>query len=344
MDRQPLVSVIIPVYNAEMFLEECMTSVLGQTYTNLEVILVDDGSADASGKMCDAYAKKDPRVRVIHKENGGPMSACLDGVKAAQGEYLAFVDSDDWVDAIMIEELVKKTSENGKEIICSNYVIEKAHQSVLVTQSMQPGTYDKKAIEKQLFPDFFGKEERRIHGSRCMKLISGKLLYENLQYADLQVSMGEDMYLILLAVLDAERLVVAEGGYYYHYRFVEHSLVHKYNPHFLEEIDQLYDKIKDVIEKKVKQEKLKETFFLGLKKEYIFLFFFLIKNELRGKGNQCYPNLRKYVKEEKVKKGLDRIEVEVSGSANRLLYLIWKKPSVFRIGAVRAVIKIFDKI
>ena len=344
MERQPLVSIIIPVYNVEQYLDECMESVLKQTYANLEVVLVDDGSVDNSPKMCDEYAMKDKRVRVIHKENGGPMPACIVGVEKAQGEYLAFMDSDDWVDLTMIEELIKETTGNEKEMICSNYVIEKANQSIKVKQSMKPGVYDRKAIEEQLFPYLLGKEERRIHGSRCMKLISKSLISENLGFTDLNVSMGEDMFLIFMALLDAKRIVVIEEGYYYHYRFLESSLVHKYKPHMYDEIGSLYDKLQKVIEEKANGEEQRKVFLQGLKKEYIFLFFFVLKNELRGPGKNCISKIRAYVKEAKKSRELEEISVEVKGKANKLLYLIWKKPSAFRIMMIRFIIKMFDRL
>ncbi len=344
MEKQPLISIVIPVYNVEQYLDECMASVLNQTYTNLEVVLVDDGSKDRSPAMCDEYAMKDARVQVVHKENGGPMSACIAGVEKASGEYLAFMDSDDWIDLTMVEELVKETTGNKKEMICSNYIIEKANQSIKIKQSMKPGVYDRKAIEEELFPVLLGKEERRIHGSRCMKLISRDLILGNLKFAELNVSMGEDLYLIFLAVLDAKRIVVVEEGYYYHYRFVESSLVHKYKPHMHEEVGRLYDNLQRVIESKVVDAKQKKMFLQELRKEYIFLFFFVLKNELRGPKENCSSRIQKYIKEEKKSKELEQISVEVNGKANKLLYLIWKRPSAFRIAAVRFVINIFDRL
>ena len=344
MERQPLISIIIPVYNVEKYLDECMASVLEQTYTNLEIILVDDGSKDRSPELCDAYAVKDLRVQVIHKENGGPMSACITGVERAKGEYLAFMDSDDWVELAMIEELVKKTSGNDKEMICSNYIIEKANQSIKIKQSMKPGIYDRKAIEERLFPCFLGNEERRIHGSRCMKLISRKLICDNLKYANLDVSMGEDLFLIFLAVLDASRIVVLDEGYYYHYRFLESSLVHKYKPNMYKEIGSLYDNIQRVIESKSREEKQKNMFMQQLRKEYIFLFFYVIKNELRGPGKNCISRIQGYIKEAKQSKNLQDIFVVVNGKANKLLHFIWIKPSAVRIVVVRFMIKIFDSL
>lgn len=344
MKRQPLISMIIPVYNVEKYLDECMDSVLHQTYSNLEVILVDDGSKDRSPVMCDEYAKKDARVQVIHKENGGPMSACIAGVEKAKGEYLAFMDSDDWIDLTMLEELAKETTGNQKEMVCSNYIIEKPSSSIKIKQSMEPGVYDREAIEARLFPCLFGQEERRIHGSRCMKLISKSLIADNLKFAELNVSMGEDLYLIFLAVLDAKCIVVVEEGYYYHYRFVENSLVHKYKPYMHEEVGRLYEQLQRVMETKVSDETQKKIFLEELKKEFIFLYFFVLKNELRGPTQNCIGRIQAYIKEEKQSKKLEDISVEVNGKANKLLYFIWKKPSAFRIAAVRCIIKIFDRM
>lgn len=115
----PLISVIVPVYNVEKYLRECVDSLLQQTYKNLEIILVDDGSLDECGAICDEYEGKDSRVKVIHKENGGLSDARNTGLALARGAWIAFVDSDDWVEARYIEELYelcKKT--NTRMSIC----------------------------------------------------------------------------------------------------------------------------------------------------------------------------------------------------------------------------------
>lgn len=112
----PLITVIVPVYNIEKYLERCVNSIRNQTYENLEILLVDDGSTDRSGEMCDTFAAKDPRIRVIHKENGGSSSARNLGIAQAKGEYLGFVDSDDYVSENMYELLVSALREYGAEI------------------------------------------------------------------------------------------------------------------------------------------------------------------------------------------------------------------------------------
>lgn len=119
MPREETISVIVPVYKVEELLPRCVDSILGQTYEKLEIILVDDGSPDASGKLCDAYAQKDPRIRVIHKENGGLSSARNAGLDVATGEYIAFVDSDDWLVPEAYQGMLGAMKANGVKLVCA---------------------------------------------------------------------------------------------------------------------------------------------------------------------------------------------------------------------------------
>lgn len=132
MDQK--ISVIIPIYKVENYLKECLNSVVNQTYTNLEIILVDDGSPDNCPQICEDYASKDKRIKVIHKENGGLSSARNAGLEIATGEYIAFVDSDDWLELdmyeLLLDELLKSNADvsicnpifegKGKNNLCSN--------------------------------------------------------------------------------------------------------------------------------------------------------------------------------------------------------------------------------
>ncbi|MBO5347143.1 MAG: glycosyltransferase [Lachnospiraceae bacterium] len=116
MEATPLISVIVPVYNIKEYLSRCVTSIIGQSYEKLEILLVDDGSTDGTGILCDELAKQDQRIRVFHKENGGSSSARNFGIQNATGEFLGFVDSDDYIEADMYERLVGGIMTSGAEI------------------------------------------------------------------------------------------------------------------------------------------------------------------------------------------------------------------------------------
>jgi len=118
MDNMPLISVIVPVYKVEKYLQRCVDSIRAQTYRNLEIILVDDGSPDDCGTLCDRFAVQDERIRVIHKENGGLSSARNAGIDIARGEYLGFVDSDDWIEHTMYETLLSAALRENVKLVC----------------------------------------------------------------------------------------------------------------------------------------------------------------------------------------------------------------------------------
>lgn len=115
------VSVIVPVYNVEQYVAKCLESVINQTYTNLEIICVDDGSTDNSGNICDEYAQKDSRIKVFHKTNGGLASARNVALSYVTGDYIGFVDSDDWIEPEMYETLVQQIEKNNVDMVCCNY-------------------------------------------------------------------------------------------------------------------------------------------------------------------------------------------------------------------------------
>lgn len=126
---KPAVSVIVPIYNVEQYLSKCIESIINQTLSNIEIILVDDGSTDNSGTIAGFYEKKDSRIKVIHKKNGGQGSARNKGIEIAIGEYIGFVDSDDWVDLDMYEVLYKEAKNSCSDIaICSRKVFDGENQ------------------------------------------------------------------------------------------------------------------------------------------------------------------------------------------------------------------------
>ena len=145
------ISVIVPVYKAEDVLMKCVESILTQTYTNLEVILVDDGSPDHSGAICDQYVKKDSRVKVIHKKNGGVSSARNYGLNIATGDYCTFVDSDDYIDPTMYENMMKKAKQFDCDVVMCDCVKEYGDRGEVYTHEIRSGYYNRKQLEEEYF-------------------------------------------------------------------------------------------------------------------------------------------------------------------------------------------------
>jgi glycosyltransferase involved in cell wall biosynthesis len=132
-----VVSIIVPIYNAELYLEQCIDSILNQTYKDIEVILINDGSKDNSGMICDKYAKMDNRIKVIHQKNSGPSFARNTGINCATGKYIQFVDADDTIKTDMIEKLVHAAKPNNELVVCG-YKIFTKDQENLVVQDISP--------------------------------------------------------------------------------------------------------------------------------------------------------------------------------------------------------------
>jgi len=150
-DNFPLLSVIVPIYNVDRYLKKCLDSLLNQTYTNLEIILINDGSTDSSYEICKQYAGKDPRFRLINKENGGLGQARNVGLENANGDIYAFVDSDDWIDIRMFEKMISAMEEYNADIVQCNYCRTRSEKINVLEQTEYPQLYKGRDIIPKLF-------------------------------------------------------------------------------------------------------------------------------------------------------------------------------------------------
>ena len=329
------ISMIIPVYNAEQYLKKCVDSVRAQTYGNLEIMLVDDGSTDSSGELCDAYAEKDERIRVVHKENGGLVSAWKAGVEECSGEYVSFLDSDDWIDPEMLSEMSAYLTGNDREMVISDYIIERDGGSQeYVWQKLVPGVYGRKEIEEKIFPCLLGQEERYITISRCMKLISKRLIAENGSYTDPAIIVGEDTTIMLPVLLDCQRIVAMDHKAYYHYLYVKESMVHKYNEKLTENIRKLIQTTDRILKDKFTGDKLEEQQ-SHLDQESVLWYFLVLKNEARGNPSGYCRNILKLCRSEEIRNLVKRTEITVNQPANKLLYLVMKHPNELTVRLLR---------
>ena len=202
----PKLSVIVPVYNTEKYLRECIDSILAQTFTDFELILVDDGSTDSSGAICDEYAEKDSRIQVIHQQNGGATLARRSGVRCARGEYITFVDSDDWIHRDMYHILLSR--EPADILICNMFKSTDAGMLELIS-CVTPGIYDKQALADRIYPTMLFDYDRcqpAVHPSLCTKLIRGDIIRDVIERVSDDVTYGEDALCSFACILAAERI------------------------------------------------------------------------------------------------------------------------------------------
>ncbi len=247
-NKNVLISIIVPIYNIKDYLEKCIESILRQTYRNLEIILVDDGSTDGSGQICDEYAKKDSRIVVIHKENGGLVSARKAGAKAATGDYVIDVDGDDWIGESRIENLVLKGISSGADMIYLNgYHIQWGKKFVLDEPSMQEGYYSADEIRPYL-QDTDSCFIRRLLPLMCCWGIERDLYLRIQLMVDEQIFSSEDLVFFWLCLLEADNVyVIREPSYYYVMR--ETSLTHSSEKRLLQSQSLAYKAIKDALDR-----------------------------------------------------------------------------------------------
>ena len=142
MEHSDKISVIVPIYKVEPYLRQCFDSIVGQTYRNLEIILIDDGSPDNCGAICNEYAERDNRVTVIHKQNGGLSAARNDGIAATTGDWIAFVDSDDWIETDYYEKLLAAVEIRNSDIVISGcFLMEYPHKQKRVYNFSEQAFY-----------------------------------------------------------------------------------------------------------------------------------------------------------------------------------------------------------
>ncbi|MBD3107668.1 glycosyltransferase family 2 protein [Bacillus sp. AGMB 02131] len=243
-----LVSLIVPIYNAEKYLDKCITSILNQTFTNFELILVNDGSTDASLSICTKYQKKDNRILVINKKNEGSIATRRKGVQAASSDYVMFVDADDWIDKKMIETLYTESINSSADItVCNMYKV--LGNSKLIKRKnnseyfKEDKLYDKEKIMNELIVAYF-------YGHPFPANLFGKLYKKDLllncgKFLEKIHFLGENLYYNLEIFLKTNRIKVINKPLYY-YR--AGGITSKYMPYFFDDIVNGYEIQKEVID------------------------------------------------------------------------------------------------
>ena len=214
---KPFFSVIVPIYNVGEYIEQCIDSIISQTYRNIEIILVDDGSTDGSGQICDEYVAKDDRIIVIHKENGGLVSARQAGAIKATGEYVICVDGDDYISKEYIEVFYESIDKTGADVVCCGSTWKYEDHETLRPVEVAAGFYEKDKINEYIMPILIEGTDGRWFAATVWAKAMRRELYVPVQCeVDRRLKIGEDNACTKPVLFNAKSVVVCDSyGYYY---------------------------------------------------------------------------------------------------------------------------------
>lgn len=267
LKQSELLSVIVPIYNSEEYLLECVTSIIHQTYKKLEIILVDDGSTDSSGILADALCETDARIKVIHKKNGGILSAKYAGIVNTYGNYITFVDSDDWIDLNMYQILMDEVTENRADLVTSGHFAyrEDGQTTAMYDRYIAEGIYEKSEINDTILPIMLFDSRTSVWSfdpSTCYKIYCREKLMPILEKVRHKTFyFGEDQVITYLYLLHAEKICCSHKCFYYHRQRKKNELIPYFKEdNFFQYLNELYDclynefkkhEMKDVLRKQL---------------------------------------------------------------------------------------------
>ena len=225
-----IVSIIVPIYNVEKYLDRCVTSLVNQTLKDIEIILVDDGSTDTSPSLCDKWATMDQRIKVIHKENGGASSARNVGIENAIGRYIAFVDSDDYIELNMYKEMMEINRKYDCDIVMCDCYKEDKMEKKIFTHNIREGYYDKKMLIDEYFSTLLmaNSVDYPPTISNCTCLFKRELIIQNQVRYKEGMRFSEDWLFGSQAMYFANSFYYMKNKYFYHYIMNNTSVTHTY--------------------------------------------------------------------------------------------------------------------
>lgn len=286
----PKISVIIPVYNVEKYLHRCVDSILNQSLQDFEIILVNDGSTDSSPEICDQYAQQDNRIRVIHKKNARVAAARNDGIKAAKGEFISLIDSDDWIEPTMFEEMYSTANQFGCNFVMCDFTKKGKEVEYTVSQPIEEGFYDRVRIEKELFKCLimFDNIEFPPTISNWTCLFNREFLIDNQLYYDEDIHYCEDSIFGSKVMYNANKFYYLKGKYFYNYFYNPNSTTSKYNSKKWESYLKINERLEDYFEN--------ANFDFSSQLKINMLYFTLNMMSEIGRSNESFFEKRKYCK------------------------------------------------
>lgn len=221
--NQPQVSIIVPIYNAKKFLVDCLVSICDQSLADIEIILVDDGSKDGCGEVCDEMAQADERIKVVHQENLGLPAARRAGLQVATGRFVTFVDADDWIEQDFCESLYSAVRDTGAEVAIAGHFVDGKDYSKVHGSCLAPGFYDRARLEQEVWPILFHNDfesDWSIYPYLWGKLFLREKLVPWQEKVETDIDLGEDVCVTFPYLLHASSMVIIEKNLYH---YVQHG-------------------------------------------------------------------------------------------------------------------------
>jgi len=251
-----MISVIVPVYNAEKWLRRCINSILTQTYPDIELVLVNDGSTDRSLEICREYEKRDGRVLVIDQKNSGPSMARNNGIRRCNGEYLCFVDADDWLEPDACEQLVQAIKQTNADMIVYGYRRVFNGLAKVEDVNVDTGLYDKEDALKELALNYiFSPVSKKVKVFGCLRLIRKRIMFENNLWFNPEVHRGEDFLLFAQLHLHVRSVYSMTDKVLYNYNNVKTSITNTYVEDMWEMALKTYHILRDAVRNKEEEYK-----------------------------------------------------------------------------------------
>lgn len=240
------VSVIIPIYNTAEYLPQCLESVMNQTLQDIEIICVNDGSTDDSPQILSEYALKDERIRIINKDNGGLVAARKTGVLAVKGEYVAFVDSDDWIEPNMYEQLLEMAEKYQVDMVTCGFFLE-GNYTTMHMDTVSQGIYEGTDMADLRDKAIYNLEEHSsgVKASLCYKLFKRELIQSAQCKVPNEITMAEDKMCLLTALLKCHSVYIFHKPFY-HYRIRANSMVNTGSEEYLLRVYAVYKYLKEL--------------------------------------------------------------------------------------------------
>lgn len=329
----PKVSIIIPVYNAELFLSSTINSLMKQTLENIEIILVDDGSTDNSLTICYKYQKKDKRIKVIKKSNGGVSSARNEGIKSARGTYIGFVDADDWIEPEMYEQMYDRTDKINADIGMCNYAEDSKSKSTVKLLDTNKEVFEKKDVVDYLIPEMIApndldSKEEEIMGSIWRLIINRKFIENNKLMFKEDLALMEDLVFCVEAFLKSN-YIAFDKGVYYHYVITDDSALTAYRPNSIDETLHAQEYLETILKKESASNNYKKR----MRNRYIKLFTSSIAKEPRNDNpkstKEQINTIKKLCQDKKLKEYLKELDTKRYSMAKKVLLHAVRKERVY---------------